>query len=182
MPHYQTPPTAVAGFGLSSADWNAKVRDSMEALAKPVMCKCIRGAAWAASIPNSAVTPVVFDQTRWESDPTMWDAAQPTRITIPKAGRYDVRGAFYFSSSLAGTYRGIQIVRYNSLNVAQNTVVLDYRPVSAIPIINGAGDDDCAVGDYFVLNVQQDSGGTLGLFTTGLDGYCFLSVRLMHNA
>lgn len=179
MPSYTTPPTAVAGFGLSAADWNTKIRDSLESVAKPPMCKLIRTTAWAATLASGAVVPVPFSSAKWDSNPAMFAAGNPTRITFPYAGKYELKAGFFFSGGATGTYRGLQIVRYDSLGVAQGTPGLDYRPPGALSILTLNCEDVVAASDYVVLSAQQDSGATQGLSAFNLEGYCFFSARLI---
>lgn len=176
---YTTPFTAVAGFGIPAANWNSQIRDSIEAVAKPPMCKLIRTSAWAATLPNNAVTEVPFSSAKWDSAPAMFDVANPKRITFSVAARYEIKAAFYFSGAATGTYRGLQVNRFNSLGVNQNTPGLDYRPPGALSIVTLSCEEVVSAGDYITLSAQQDSGATQGLAAFNIEGYCYFSARLV---
>lgn len=98
---YSTPPTAVAGQKLLAADWNAKVRDSIIAAAKPPTCRVRR--ATSQSIPNNAATPISFSAEDWDTA-NMWAAGDPTKLYAPVAGIYLAT----FSASYAVNAAGVR--------------------------------------------------------------------------
>lgn len=175
---YTTPVTAVAGQNLSAANWNTTVRDSLEAVAKPPMCKLIRTTAWAGTVPSATPTNVVFSSAKWDGIPAFWSAANPTRLTIPVAGKYELKGGFYMSGT-TGTYRGLLITKFNAAGVLQGQPGLDFRTPGAVVINNASCEDSAIAGDYYTLQVQQDTGVAQGLALFNLEGYCFFSAKLI---
>lgn len=77
---YVTPPTAVAGYGLPAADWNSKVRDSLESSAKPPRVAVARSTDLA--INHNVVSPVDWTTEVYDTD-NFWVIGTPDRFTVP---------------------------------------------------------------------------------------------------
>lgn len=149
---YATPPTAVAGQPLAAADWNAKVRDSIEHLAKPPRCIVSRDSL--QSIPHNVVTLVIFNVEEVDTD-GMWSAAQPTRLIAPVTGTYQFSGGGNFAANATGsrsivlTKNGVYIGGFTAPGSTWYCGTMLSLPVTA------------NAGDYFELLLYQTSGAAL---------------------
>lgn len=154
---YAVPPTAVAGQPLAAADWNTKVRDSIESVARPPHVVVYRNTPQL--VGNGVVSNVVWLGAAYQSD-AFWAAGAPSRVTIP-AGL----GGLYLVSAIpiwdingtGGRYatilkNGADQWRTNSGGSAawytQHNIVV---PIQVVP------------GDYVELGVYQNSGAALNL-------------------
>lgn len=84
MGTYTTPPTAVTGFGLSAADWNAKIRDSMEAIAKPNRVKVNRNAS--QSVGHASISNIVWTTEEYDSNNIWTPGGTADSFIIPAGG------------------------------------------------------------------------------------------------
>jgi hypothetical protein len=130
------------------------------------------------AIPTGAWTAAIFSGVRWDDGVTMgftttfWNAANPTRITVPPGcgGRYTMHGNLILAASAAGTLRQLGI----RLNGATYIAAQDYR-------FSGAANTNMAIpclyqldaGDFVELMVYQDSGGPLNAIAWGNIGIEF---------
>lgn len=157
MPNYTTPPTATAGYGLAAADWNTKIRDSLEDVAKPKRAKVNR--TTVLSIPNNIVTAITYVNEEYDSD-NLWVVGTPDTLTIPPGGAglwrfilnaqfaINATGARHLSITQNGTIKG-------SFNNAGNAAWYVGGCVVAEFI--------CVVGDAIKTLAYQTSGGALNL-------------------
>lgn len=152
---YATPPTAVAGQTLSAVNWNTKIRDSLENVAKPV--RCIVSRAVAQSIPNNAITGIIWDTEELDTD-SIWTAgANASRLTVPVAGTYLISAHGNFAANATGV-RLVAIVKNGVTYLSSHTDVgsaawLTGSSVTAL--------DLAAAGDYYELIAYQTSGAAL---------------------
>lgn len=160
MPGYVTPPTAVAGQPLSAADWNTKVRDSMESIARPYRARVARNTSLA--IASGAVTMLPFQIEHHDSD-ELWVAGSPSRLTVPAnaGGIWRVGFTFIWSINAAGG-------RHAGLYVNGVMYTSDNAPGSAGWYIgmNAECDIYAAAGSYFEVGVFQSSGANVNVDIT----------------
>lgn len=156
---YNTPPTAVAGFGLTDADFNAGVRDSIIAVAQPPRAKVNRSAV--QSIPNNAITPITW--VNEDYDTGLWTPGSPTAFVIPAS-----LNACYFEVGFTGQFainatggRHAAIMR-NGVNLATFN-----GPGSAAWYVgwNLVTNHYAFTGDTFTFSVYQTSGAALNVDT-----------------
>lgn len=160
MPDYTTPPTAVVGANLPAADWNTKIRDSIEDVAKPKRVRVTRAAA--LSIPNAAITGVPFTAESYDQG-GLWVVGSPSRLTIPNGGAGVWRATV--SGHFAANATGVRLI-----GILKNG---GYGAVLAL-VGSAAGEvggtvtyeDVLAVGDYLEMFAFQTSGAALNLTTT----------------
>lgn len=155
---YAIPPTAVPGQTLTAANWNTKVRDSLEALARKARCRVHRAAA--LNINTITTTPILWDAEQYDTDDFHSLAASTDRLTVPRAGVYFVRASIYYVASAAGLLRTAQIAKGG---VAEYTVTNRNGTQVCVEV---SGEVECVAGDYIQINAYQDSGAALAL-TTG---------------
>lgn len=77
---YVTPPTAVAGNPLAAVDWNAKVRDSIESIARPPSVIAYRNTDQL--VGNATISVINWLGVQSQTD-TFWAAGSPSRLTVP---------------------------------------------------------------------------------------------------
>ena len=114
---YTTPDTAVPGAVLPSGNWNLKIRDSIEHVAKPPRCRVNRSASQA--VGHAAISDVVWQNEEYDSA-NIWTPAAPSNLVIPEAGWYHVIFNAQFSPNGAGgrhlaiLYNGGGIATFNA--------------------------------------------------------------------
>lgn len=154
---YVTPPTAVTGNPLAAVDWNAKVRDSIESIARPPSVIAYRNTDQL--VGNATISVVQWLGVQSQTD-TFWVAGSPSRLTVPAnlGGLYLVTCNPIFDINGTGG-------RYFALS--KNGVVADtvntggsaswYSQVKlAVPVI-------LAAGDYVEVLVYHTAGAGLNL-------------------
>lgn len=114
----------------------------------------------ALSIPNGANTMISFDGVE-ANDYGMYNASNPTRVTIQKAGMYLVTALLGYQGNTTGN-RILYLQKNGSLlymplttatNVVLNTAGLTYT----VPVV-------LAQNDYLEMGTYQGSGGDLALW------------------
>lgn len=155
---YVTPPTAVAGQPLAAVDWNAKVRDSVESLAKPPSAVAYRNTV--QSVGNAVVSNIVWLGAAAQTD-AFWAAGNPSRLTIPAnlGGTYLVTATPIFD--INGTGGRYAAIMKNGVTV--NNTVNSGGSASWYTQFNLAVPVICVPGDYFEVAVYQNSGVALNL-------------------
>lgn len=159
MPTYTTPPTAVAGQPLAAADWNTKVRDSMDFLWKPPAAKVYHNAA--QSMANNAVANVAFNSERYDNDTIHDNVTNNSRLTCQTAGIYDIRAQVEFAHNVTGIR-----VLYITLNAITIVAELTLYAINAatVPTAMQVGCQYAlSVGDYVIVQVFQNSGVALNI-------------------
>lgn len=155
MPNYVTPPTAVAGFGLAASDWNTKVRDSLEDVAKPKRCKVNRNAV--QSIPTGVSTAVNFTTEELDSD-NMWVVSSPAIVTVPVAGLYLCVFTGQWSINAAGS-RFFGVTKSGTVIAAANGVGSAAWYIGATVTALAM----CLPGDTIGVLAYQTSGAALNI-------------------
>jgi len=111
------------------------------------------------AIPNATVTKLTFAGVTYDTG-NMFNAANPTRITVPIAGIYNVTAAVKWRAG-AGQHR-FATIRKNG--VAHDEAISQVAPVLASGQFTSqvvAGQLKLAAGDFLELFVFQDSGASL---------------------
>lgn len=150
-----------AGDGISESDWDSFFRDNINNLMTPPTAKAYRRSN--QSVPNNAITSVVFVTEEWDTDGMIDLVANSGRITVVTPGIYMVMARIVFAGNGTG-YRTIHLVRYNAAGVAQNDI--EFRqdsPGTVAGTVGGAFMFQCIATDYFRVEVFQNSGGALNL-------------------
>lgn len=155
---YAVPPTAVAGQPLAAADWNTKIRDSIESVARPPSAIAYKNVDQL--VGNAALSIIQWSGVSAQTD-TFWVVGTPGRLTIPAnlGGRYlftanpiwDINGAGgrYATILKNGNPTSQQI------NSGGSAAWYTQHEVSAVL--------DMVPGDYAEVQVYQNSGGALNL-------------------
>jgi hypothetical protein len=155
---YAIPPTAVAGQPLAAADWNTKIRDSIESIARPPSCVCYRNTDQA--VGNAVISNAVWLGAAAQTD-AFWSAAAPSRITIPAGlgGTYLVTATPIFDiNGVGGRYAAIMkngLTVNNTVNSGGSASWYTQFQLTC-PVI-------CVPGDFLEIAVYQTSGGVLNL-------------------
>lgn len=110
------------------------------------------------SIANATFTPLTFDTERYDSD-AMHDGANPTRITINKAGRYLVGGSANFDANAVGT-------RFCGIRLNGGSFIAVITVPAVVSALTGTAQSistvwSFAAGDYVELVLWQNSGVAL---------------------
>lgn len=153
------------------AAWGDAVRDGLEYLARAPGCSVRKS---AQNVNATTWTAVRWDATDVRDTDGYHDpASNNSRITIPTGlgGRYYVHGTIAFASNSTG----VRMARYR-LNGGGDFRLQNLNALgSALGTVLGFSFEvDLAAGDYFELEVWQNSGGTLSI-TTG----CTLDARVV---
>jgi len=166
VPNYTTPPTVIAGQPLPATDWNTKIRDSMEALAKPSRCKVSRAAV--QSIPNNAITPISWTAEDYDVD-GMFAIGTPTDLVAPVAGLYQVIFNCGFANAAAGARQWS--IALGGVNIAQVELPGSSGTFQGVVV---TVEQVAPAGGIFTCRAFQNSGAALNA-TTPLSA----SVRLV---
>lgn len=114
------------------------------------------------SIPDSAVTALTFNTVRRDNG-SLYNVANPSRLTAPVDGWYLITGSALFANSAAGSERAGSI-RINGTNIAQT----DPSFGAAIPpTLNVTTLYYLTAGQYAEYYVYQNSGGALNILASG---------------
>jgi hypothetical protein len=134
------------------------------------ICRVSRIGA-AQSIPNSVVTEVSFDSVEFDSD-NMYNTANPTRITIPSDGVYQIVAQIIYSHQGTGLRAA-----YIELN---GSIILSGQSSVANGMnnwwINLGSINKLQKGDYVELHTFQSSGGVLDVINDAGPGRPFLAI------
>lgn len=113
----------------------------------------------AQEIPSGTSTPLAFTALRDGSDPDVFDAGAPTRLTAPVAGWYLITGSVNWEPNDDGL-RSLAIEQNDSTNIADVTQpALAGEGVSTPQSISTLW--YLAAGEFVELVVLQDSGVTI---------------------
>ena len=115
------------------------------------------------AIANNSLVPVAFNVEEVDTA-ELHTAAQPARLTAPKAGIYQVSATVAFSVNATGA-RGLSLyVDESNVNPAGETQIA--APASIVPVISASGAVKLAAGDYVTATVLQSSGATQNVLGT----------------
>lgn len=129
------------------------------------------------SINNGAWTAISFDTEQFDPYNLHDTVTNPSRITLPNAGKYLVTGQANFVSSVAGNIRGVSIRRNGGSYLAAYYVApIGGGNETAMP--TSAIIETTAANDYIELCVYQDSGGALNTATFGSQNPALAIYRL----
>ncbi|MEX1185326.1 MAG: hypothetical protein WEA80_01895, partial [Gemmatimonadaceae bacterium] len=122
-------------------------------------CRLTNGSNWA--IPNSTIVTLSWNTETYDNGGLHDNATSNTRITVPTGGDVGVwilTAQISWDNNTTG-YRNLTIRKNSTTNLA----VARHAPFSSssIGLVHSltAYDDAPAVGDFYEINVQQDSGG-----------------------
>lgn len=113
--------------------------------------------ATATSLTNTVSTAVGWDTLVYQSSPTMWSAASPSRINIPESGRYEITFSTAMTPSAPGPFQTRVIVNNNER-------VLSLSRTNAQGAGSGATEHggsvvlDLVAGDYVFIQLDQTTG------------------------
>lgn len=155
---YATPPTAVPGFGLPAADWNAKVRDSLENVAKPMRCKVNRNTS--QSVGNAAISNIVWQNEEYDTDGIWTPGSTADSFIIPANGA----GLWRFTLSAQWAINATGGRHFGLTKGAAGFATFN-APGSAAWYVGGSimGEIVCAVGDVIKAYAYQTSGAALNI-------------------
>lgn len=155
---YAVPPTAVAGQPLAAADWNTKVRDSIESVARPPSVVCYRNTDQL--VGSASLSAIQWLGAAAQTD-AFWSAGSPSRITIPTnlGGTYLITASPIFDiNGTGGRFTGIYKngVAVNATANSGGSAAWYTQFQLAVPVI-------CVPGDYLEVFVYQTSGVALNM-------------------
>jgi hypothetical protein len=114
------------------------------------------------AVPNNAPTAVTFDSNRFDPFGMHSGVVNPSRITIVRAGRYNLGGCVEFANAGAG-YRELGLRINGAVTIAANAV----PQVGAATRVNVGCDYEFALNDYIELMAFQNSGGPINATAAG---------------
>lgn len=150
---------ALTGDALPLAWWNAAMANFEYLYAVPQVA--VRLTA-SDSIPDSTTTTVSWDEAVWETPSTMWDAAAPTKVIVPRAGIYSICASALWDAATDGTKRAI-FIHINSDVTPRIGLQLPSTDPTEFTL---AFDTNMAANDEIDMRVRQLSGGALNLLGT----------------
>lgn len=152
------------------AAWGDIVRDDLMALyGRP----CVRVyKSGTQSILNNTLTKVTFDLELTDTHAAHSTSSNTDRITIPTSwgGSWMIGGTIYWATSTAGSRRHVEIGLNDALKIADSdnpATSSGWATQNVSCLWTGVA------GDYFNLNVYQDTGGNLNVLNDGYAGTIF---------
>jgi hypothetical protein len=121
------------------------------------------------AVPTGQDTALSFNTEHFDTA-SMHSASNPTRLTIPRTGLYDVGYSFAIDNSDSDSYRQVTIRANLSVYVWLDRVA----PVAGALFLSPQGSTiyRFTAGDYIELYVTQLSGSSLDVYgDAGTDGY-----------
>lgn len=152
---YTVPLTAVAAAKLTSAQWNASVRDNILFLANPPACR-VRNIA-STSVADSSTPILTFDTERYDTDGMHSTSLDTDRITFNTAGLYLVTlsGRFATATDYLSAFASIQhsdltvLAKDSAGTFTDNGIDLDLSVATVYKF---------AVAEYVLAKVGQNNG------------------------
>lgn len=150
-------PDKAVGGTISHTDWNTYVRDNLNALKVPPMCRVYRTAA--QSIPNVTWTSLQFTAERYDTAGLHSTVSNTDRITIPAgaAGVYELVAHAFLQISTAPT-RIIALMKNGTTELVRSRYPLQIYAQSVLHVATHAY---LSVGDYVTCRVYHDQGSAL---------------------
>lgn len=144
-------------------DMNTYLEDPFFFLMNPPMVRLRK--TTAQSIPNTTSTALIWDYVEVETV-NFWDSTSPTRITPSVPGWYVGSFGFSFANNATGVRAG-SIIK-NGLGATERvlTVSHDAYTDGGITVVSRGNvfmEQFNGTTDYITVEVQQTSGGALGL-------------------
>lgn len=157
MPTFTTVPDKNAGDVFTEAMWDTYLRDNVNGLLVPPMCRVYANAS--QTIGNGADTAVTWDQEHVDTDGMHSTSVNTSRITMATAGVYLVTAAVAWDINGTG-YRYLNIRHNGSQKIGMTDAPAaagDYILQTASAIYS------FSVGEYVEAVVYQNSGGNVNL-------------------
>lgn len=127
------------------------------------------------SIPNNALTAVIFSRENYDTDSMHSVSVNPSRITFTTAGVYLVTGYIVFDSDATPSGDRVVEIRKNGVDIvahdARGAGGTDLRPAISV-----ACQEQFSATDYVELLVHQTSGGALDVLAS-LGSPAFAAIR-----
>jgi hypothetical protein len=116
------------------------------------------------AVANGLPTTLTFDTNAYDNDSIHSTTTNPSRLTAPLRGIYEVTGQVEWSTDSSG-YIGAQIGKDGTEQVGADVRVPAPSGISSFEQVTAQV--QLNVGDYVELVVQQSSGATLTAFKSG---------------
>lgn len=150
---------ALTGDALPLAWWNAAMANFEFLHFTPQVAVRLTS---AQSVADATTDLVSWDEAVWESPDTMWDAAEPTEIVIPRAGIYTICASTLWDAATDGTKRAIFI----HVNGDASPRIGQQVPSTDPTEFTLSFDTNLAENDVIDMRVRQLSGAALDLLPT----------------
>lgn len=125
----------------------------------PSMPRARAYATGTQSIPNAAYTSLLFDAEQYDTDTIHSTASNTDRMTCTTAGIYHITANVHFDANATGSR--IAAIVHNGSTFVQRQVL----PPATTALFGSqfvvSADYQCAAGEYFQLQVYQNTGGAL---------------------
>ena len=118
------------------------------------------------TISNNTFTTLTYASEEFDTDGFHDNSSNTDRITIPagKAGKYLITAKLDIDPATASSRRDLYIVQYNSSNVSIRDKFMRTASVTGTNIACLQSTVfDAAVGDYFITQCYQNSGGNMNI-------------------
>ena len=118
------------------------------------------------NIANNTFTTLTYASEEFDTDAFHDNSSNTDRITIPagKAGKYLITAKLDIDPATASSRRDLYISQYNSSNVSIRDKFMRTASVTGTNIACLQSTVfDAAVGDYFITQCYQNSGGNMNI-------------------
>lgn len=159
------PTVAVAGQPTQASNQFNRLADRVAFLLAPPLA--ILRQTVAQSIPNNAMTALLFDTEDLDREGGHSTSSNTSRYTAQTAGYYEVSGAVGFTGNATGS----RLAQINVNGTGQNGTEVGWGTVpnsGHLEIVVPSTMVYLNVGDYVELAAFQSSGGALNTFLSGV--------------
>lgn len=170
------PRTWTVGELLTAAKLNTDLRDGLNFLLSPPLA-VLRISA-NTLIANNTLVSVSWTTEAIDRDGGHDNVTNPIRYTAQTAGWYDIAGSVLFYTA-SGGIRSMSLLEPSGVPIAGNTAPgngVIVMPVSASKVFF------LNVGDYFTMQLYQDSGASLNIWGSGPNTPTQMSAKWVSKA
>lgn len=138
--------------------------------------KVRKSAALTGQNITAALTAVTWDAEDWDTGGYHSTVSNTDRLTVTNAGHYECKGQLNLGNTATGSWVIIEIARYNSSAVKQETLAMQMTEISAAATVrvNVSSTGSFASGDFLRMNIQTESDPS-----TDISADSWLEIRLI---
>ncbi len=166
---YTTVPDKATGDTVTETNWDLHLRDNLNNLITPPACLVYNAGAGTAT--TSGVTQTLsWDSEGYDTD-SMHDATtNPSRISLPTAGKYRLTAQVVFPPAVAGSLRAAGIRSTAGINIGWFQTGVPSSEISHYLQVT-ATFNTTSTTDYCYAVALQDSGGAVTIGGTSQNSW-----------